>query len=311
MFAMRSHISVAEEKVGVLVTTMHRMGPDISNLRDAMIALYDSVVKLKVRDVTCMVDDILRGVESIECGHSGPTREDVNTHMLKPVYANTTSDAKGSLKSLNRSVEVKKQGQRRFRGVANLSPIEMDMLKYLFSKKAPTEDSLGSAEVWRFREFSVSLGPFEPRPLTLYKQRATITMCKLHKYYGQLQSCRKIFIPINDDVLDHWFLVVVNITEDECEIWDNITDLPAQQCLKNLVNDVFNSYDERVRIALEIVNNPINECYKKFGIVRMLKRMKGVHLRNHHTTEGVDGGEQEPFRATMVMKFKPHVLRRS
>ena len=64
MFAMRSHISVAEEKVGVLQTTVHRMGPDISNLRDAMTALYDSVVKLKMRDVTCIVDDVLRAVES-------------------------------------------------------------------------------------------------------------------------------------------------------------------------------------------------------------------------------------------------------
>lgn len=73
MFAMRSHISVAEEKVGVLETTVHRMGPDISNLRDAMTALYDSVIKLKARDVTCIVDDVLRAVESIECGHSGPT----------------------------------------------------------------------------------------------------------------------------------------------------------------------------------------------------------------------------------------------
>lgn len=67
----------------------------------------------------------------------------MNTHMLKPVCANTTSDAKGSLKSLNRSVEVKKQGQRRFGGVANLSPVDMDMLKYLFSKKALAEDNLG------------------------------------------------------------------------------------------------------------------------------------------------------------------------
>ncbi|KAL6128921.1 hypothetical protein ACLB2K_072274 [Fragaria x ananassa] len=206
MFAMRSHISVAEENVGVLETTVHQMGPDILNLRDAMTSLYDSVVKLKERDVTCIVDDVLRAVESIECGHSGP--------------------------------------------------------------------------MW-------------------------------------------IFIPIDDDVLDHWFLVVANITEDECEIWDNIPDLPAQQRRKNLVNgamsllgeifsphlresdlppSAFSSYsftypdtardvpnkcdsgiftirhmqyyrerwfsnfnfgDERVRIALEIVNNPMNKCYKK------------------------------------------------
>lgn len=72
MFAMRSHISVAEEKVGVLETTMHRMGSDILNLRDAMTALYKTVVKLKARDVICIVDDVLRAVESIECGHSRP-----------------------------------------------------------------------------------------------------------------------------------------------------------------------------------------------------------------------------------------------
>ncbi|KAL6189094.1 hypothetical protein ACLB2K_040484 [Fragaria x ananassa] len=180
-------------------------------------------------------------------------------------------------------------------------------------------------------------------------------MCKLHKYYERLQSCRKIFIPINDDVLDHWFLVVANITEDECEIWDNIPDLLAKQRCNNLVNCVmsllgeifsstlrelyrpplafstysftypdtahaarnksdsgiftirhmqyyrerwfcnFNSGDERVRIALKIVNHPMNECYK------------GRTFEEPPATEGVGGGEQEPFRVTVVMKFKPRV----
>ncbi|KAL6223961.1 hypothetical protein ACLB2K_002818 [Fragaria x ananassa] len=375
MFAMRSHISVAEEKVGVLETTVHRMGPDILNLRDAMTALYDSVVKLKARDVTCIVDDVLRAVESIECGHSGPMGDDVNTHMLKPVCANTTSDAKGSRKSLNRSVEVKKQGQHRFGGVANLSLVDMDMLKYLFNKKTPTEDCLGSAEVGRFREFSVSRWDL----LCLSPSRciSNEVINIMGEYYFTnmddwwfWSTLFSIFIPINDDVLDHWFLVVANIIEDECEIWDNIPDLPAQQRRKNLVNgamsllgeifsshlreldlppsafssysftypdtarDVpnkcdsgiftirhmkyyrerwfsnFNSDDEPVRIAFEIVNNPMNECYKKVWDCVYREEDEWRTFEEPPTTEGVCGGDQEPFRATTPMKFKPHVPRR-
>ncbi|KAL6203501.1 hypothetical protein ACLB2K_027201 [Fragaria x ananassa] len=280
MFAMRSHISVAEEKVGVLETTVHRMGSDILNLRDAMTALYETVVKLKVRDVICIVDDVLRAVESIECGHSRPP------------------------------------------GVINI------MGEYCFA----------NMDDWWFLS-------------TLFSDRA--------KDYSECYAGMKshIFIPINDDALDHWVLVVANITEDECEIWDNNPNLPAQQRRKNLVNDTmsllgeifssdlresdlppsaFSSYsftypdtthhvpnkcdssifairhmqyyqerwfsnmsllvsfnfgDERVRITLEIVNNPMNECYKKVWDCVYREEDEGRTFEEPPATEGVDGGD--------------------
>ncbi|KAL6178098.1 hypothetical protein ACLB2K_049617 [Fragaria x ananassa] len=124
MFEMRSHISAAKEKVGVLSDTVYRIGPDISNLREAMTLLHDSMVKLKAGDMIGLVDE----------------EEDVNAHILKPVGPNI--DGKGS-HPFNGSGEVKKQRRRKFGTVAKLSPLDIDMLKYLSSKKARAQDSLG------------------------------------------------------------------------------------------------------------------------------------------------------------------------
>ena len=72
MFAMRSHISAAEEKVGVLANTVYRIGPNISNLKKAMTLSHDSMVKLKSGDVTGLVDEVFRAVHSIEGGNVHP-----------------------------------------------------------------------------------------------------------------------------------------------------------------------------------------------------------------------------------------------
>ncbi|KAL6186360.1 hypothetical protein ACLB2K_042480 [Fragaria x ananassa] len=426
MSAMRSHISTAEEKVGVLVNTMYRIGPDISNLREAMTLLHDSMVKLKSGDVTGLVDEVFRAVRSIEGGNVHPgevsdysgfeknqcTREeDVNAYISKPIGPN--SDAKGS-QPFNGSGEAKKQRRRKFGTVAKLSPSDMDILKYLSSKKGHAKDNLGSVEVGRFRGFSVSrwdlqcLSPtrsissevinimgeycFVNREdwwflSTLFSERAkdyydsyagvqsyvsaTISMCRLRKYCGRLKACKKIFIPILDDVVDHWFLVVANITEGECEMWDCIPDLPAQQRRKNMVNNVmsllgevfsselevsdvapsalssysfaypessrivpnkydsgiftirhiqyyrerwfsvFNSADERIRIALEIVNNPMNECYKSVWDSVCREENEISECKELPATSGdVVGDHADPVTTTSGMKLKPRVPRR-
>lgn len=64
----------------------------------------------------------------------------MNAHISKPVGPN--SDGKGS-QPFNGSGEAKKQRRRKFGTVAKLSPSDMDMLKYLSSKKGHAEDSLG------------------------------------------------------------------------------------------------------------------------------------------------------------------------
>lgn len=46
----------------------------------------------------------------------------------------------------------------------------------------------------------------------------------LGRFKGRRCACRKIFIPIYDDVKDRWFLLVVNITEIEVEIWESHRD---------------------------------------------------------------------------------------
>ncbi|KAK9943204.1 hypothetical protein M0R45_008820 [Rubus argutus] len=143
------------------------------------------------------------------------------------------------------------------------------------------------------------------------------TLCIERNYHERLHRCTQIFIPINDTLDDHWFLLVISMGDVDCEIWDCKPAPQADERRKDyasaamkLVEKVFanemrmtmpfnspsftildpcsvhslldhhdsgifvirnmqhylnqwyegfNSADQRVRLALEIVRNPKNE----------------------------------------------------
>ncbi|KAL6145671.1 hypothetical protein ACLB2K_056356 [Fragaria x ananassa] len=54
-----------------------------------------------------------------------------------------------------------------------------------------------------------------------------ITDCGLHKFNRRLKRCCKIFIPVKDETLDHWFLVVIKLRDKVVEIWDSKADMAS------------------------------------------------------------------------------------
>lgn len=49
----------------------------------------------------------------------------------------------------------------------------------------------------------------------------TINICRLQRFYRRLRQCDKIFIPLYDELLEHWYLLVMNIAEKKGELWDS------------------------------------------------------------------------------------------
>ncbi|XP_050373006.1 uncharacterized protein LOC126790705 isoform X3 [Argentina anserina] len=202
---------------------------------------------------------------------------------------------------------------------------------------------------------------------------STIALCNLRKLHGQLHACNKIFIPINDSTLEHWYLAVLNIAEGGCEIWDSIPDISVRQrreesvvavivllqrlfamelqhypllssklasssimypeinptqsnhmdsgifTIRNMQHyrdcwhEGFNSGDQRIRLALEIVNDKSNECADNVReSVKCWK--KGFCFARAGPSRSGDasfGDNCDPGLVPSTIKFKPRLPRRS
>ncbi|KAL6208202.1 hypothetical protein ACLB2K_019153 [Fragaria x ananassa] len=173
-----------------------------------------------------------------------------------------------------------------------------------------------------------------------------------------------IFIPILDDLCQHWFLAVVRFVGD-CEIWDSKPEVASQQHRKDYVESVvdllllvfaaelkqspwvcseaasftyfypaicttevndydsgvcvirnmqfygqrwyegYNSGDQRMRIALEVVNSPLNECRDDVWDCVYLEKKNASNLQNRSGSETLD-----PLLDRAGMRLKPRVPRR-
>lgn len=52
----------------------------------------------------------------------------------------------------------------------------------------------------------------------------TINLCRLQRFHRRLNQCSKIFIPLHDNPLNHWYLLVMNLVERKSEVWDCMPD---------------------------------------------------------------------------------------
>ncbi|XP_050380395.1 uncharacterized protein LOC126797731 [Argentina anserina] len=196
---------------------------------------------------------------------------------------------------------------------------------------------------------------------------------------GPPNQCRKIFIPICDDVDEHWYLAVFNVYAGECEIWDSCEIFDCNnfrstqdrredyaKCAINLIGSLFaeefvslpqpssktggyvftyptgcpiqrrredsgiflirnmqhyrerwyegfNAGDQRVRIALEIVNHPLNECAQTVwaNVHREQKERAAGDNGFPGTTYVGGGGGGHSIIPPFSKKFKPRVPSRS
>lgn len=81
---------------------------------------------------------------------------------------------------------------------------------------------------------------------------ATINICQLQRFHRRLRQCRQaskrilsffwvtcmvvmgiipmqIFIPLNDDKCTHWFLLVMDLSEQRAEVWDSRPDSGSEE----------------------------------------------------------------------------------
>nr|XP_011467300.1 PREDICTED: uncharacterized protein LOC101308491 [Fragaria vesca subsp. vesca]XP_011467301.1 PREDICTED: uncharacterized protein LOC101308491 [Fragaria vesca subsp. vesca] len=412
---LKKELAAVEDEIGSLESTFYSLGPDIANLRRVVTALHKVIVTREpespsfpvslvkeVHHVSAMEPQGINQLDRKEC----PPKD-----LTRCVYRNepsekTTEEVMAQMRAGN-DISLHKKPMRMMLGnIANISRREEKLLNYLFCNKGVVEDIVGSDEVGRYREASVSrchikcLTPkrcissevinlmgaycfakstdcwFVPtyfserakegacHPVQEAHLSATITLCGLRKFNGRIEGSERIFIPIMDDLCQHWFLAVVRFVGD-CEIWDSKPILASQQRRKdyvesavNLLLSVFaselkqspwvcseaasftyfypaicttevndydsgvcvirnmqfygqrwyegyNSGDQRMRIALEVVNSPLNECRDDVWDCVYLEKKNASNLQERSGSETPD-----PLLDRAGMRLKPRVPRR-
>ncbi|KAL6196484.1 hypothetical protein ACLB2K_032099 [Fragaria x ananassa] len=336
MSDLKKEVAVVEDEIGSLESIFSSLHPDIAELRRAITSLHRVVVKREAEPPNSVVNEPLEKT----------TRE-----VIAQMRRGTPS---GML----------------FGSVANISPKEGELLRYLFSQKGNAEDIIGSDEVGRYMEVTVSR--YHLNCLTPKRCLNSEVINIMGAYiFGNstvdwfLPTYFSIFIPILDTVAKHWILAVVKVSYGDCEIWDSNPEVAAEQRRKDYViaaidlllsvfaaelrespwvcseatsftffypascpiqvNDFdsgicvirnmqfydqrwhegFNSGDQRMRIALEIVNNPLNECR---DAVRESVYQEHKNVSNSRNIPGSD--TTDPLLIRAGMKFKPRVPRR-
>ncbi|KAL6144386.1 hypothetical protein ACLB2K_055079 [Fragaria x ananassa] len=336
MSDLKKEVAAVEDEIGSLESIFSSLHPDIAELRRAITSLHRVVVQREAEPPNSVVNEPLEKT----------TRE-----VIAQMRRGTPS---GML----------------FGSVANISLKEGELLRYLFSQKGNAEDIIGSDEVGRYMEVTVSR--YHLNCLTPKRCLNSEVINIMGAYiFGNstvdwfLPTYFSIFIPILDTVAKHWILAVVKVSYGDCEIWDSNPEVAAEQRRKDYViaaidlllsvfaaelrespwvcseaasftffypascpiqvNDFdsgicvirnmqfydqrwhegFNSGDQRMRIALEIVNNPLNECRDAVW-ESVYQEQKNVS--NSRNIPGSD--TTDPLLIRAGMKFKPRVPRR-
>ncbi|PRQ44332.1 putative Ulp1 protease family catalytic domain-containing protein [Rosa chinensis] len=349
--------------------------PDMVGLRNAIMTLQASISEMRERGISNMVVEVMKEVldEEGPSDQKGGDELDMYEDDIVPRQTGSPSvgwrhqpnmvdmdDKRFSLKRKSTNESMEHDDMVKFCEVADISNSESFLITYLFSKVMTECDSLGSREIARYGDHSISrwdLGCLSPMQCitshivdisvlylfdkqsdiwfmpTYFSERAkdyasgsvvdglvssVVTICRLRRYSGRLGSYKQIFFPLQDDVVDNWFLVVFNPDEGECEIWDSCPDKDARERHEAYANGVmelfqkvfcnqirllpalyarlasvctvypkeaptngktedsgiflirnmqyyrkrwfegFNSADQRIRLALDIVNHPMN-----------------------------------------------------
>ncbi|XP_021802249.1 uncharacterized protein LOC110746345 [Prunus avium] len=53
----------------------------------------------------------------------------------------------------------------------------------------------------------------------------TQKICRLARFNGRLKDCMQIYIPMHDEVIGHWYLLICDIFHKKAEIWDSLPDV--------------------------------------------------------------------------------------
>ncbi|KAL6123350.1 hypothetical protein ACLB2K_075872 [Fragaria x ananassa] len=56
---------------------------------------------------------------------------------------------------------------------------------------------------------------------------STIVHCRLQRFHRRLKHCVQIFIPLHDEITNHWFLLVMKLKDKIAELWDFVPELTS------------------------------------------------------------------------------------
>ncbi|XP_062000868.1 uncharacterized protein LOC133718081 isoform X2 [Rosa rugosa] len=150
---------------------------------------------------------------------------------------------------------------------------------------------------------------------------SVVTICRLRRYSGRLGSCKQIFFPLRDGVVDNWFLVVLNLAVGEIELWDSCPDMDAKQrreCYANAVVELFqNVFCNEIRSlpALYARLASVSIVYPKEGPTNRKTEDSGIFLiRNmqyyrKRWFEGFNSGDQRIRLALDIVNHPMNAVR--
>nr|XP_011464778.1 PREDICTED: uncharacterized protein LOC105351597 [Fragaria vesca subsp. vesca] len=154
-----------------------------------------------------------------------------------------------------------------------------------------------------------------------YSLNTIIIDCELHKFNRRLKHFCKIFIPVHDETLDHWFLFLIKVCDEVVEIWDSKADMASSRRRHEIATSVGNQWDvngfkngiylmrhmqlygepwfdgfesnkERTELALSIVKNSNNEELRSLKVAAGVS-VVGNNQAFNQTNLDVDGDAQD------------------
>ncbi|XP_024193149.1 uncharacterized protein LOC112196908 isoform X3 [Rosa chinensis] len=151
----------------------------------------------------------------------------------------------GKGKEKNGTVEEAKHRKRnkKFPLLGKISRKDSKVLKFLF--RMPRRGHKSRDEVARSGQFGVSHEDIQclwPTVPISSKEQAgsnedpsnvpvsiasTIVACGLQRFHRRLKHCVEIFIPLYDEIADHWFLLVMKLKEKIAELSDSVPEFTS------------------------------------------------------------------------------------
>ncbi|XP_040363625.1 uncharacterized protein LOC112168724 isoform X3 [Rosa chinensis] len=99
---------------------------------------------------------------------------------------------------------------------------------------------------------------------------STIHLCGLQRFHRCLKRCSKIFIPLHDEIEDHWFMLVMKLDRKSAEMWDSLPDIVSSA-----------RRFEKARVAMLLLQTIFeNEMTKSDDVCMQMNMLDRVFVRD-------------------------------
>ncbi|KDO36074.1 hypothetical protein CISIN_1g046484mg [Citrus sinensis] len=81
------------------------------------------------------------------------------------------------------------------------------------------------------------------------------------RYMGRLDTCEKIYVPINCD--GHWYMLLVDISHATATIWDSLESPSRRKKIINESSEIHDLDHARLLLALYLLQSPLNKIMRR------------------------------------------------